>query len=44
VLGGYSLGAAAADLVVAMNQPGLGFTDPLPPAMDNHIAAVAFVR
>jgi cutinase len=41
VLGGYSLGAASADLVVAMNQPGFGFTDPLPPAMDNHIAAVA---
>ena len=41
VLGGYSLGAAAADVVVAMNQPGFGYTDPLPPAMDQHIAAVA---
>ena len=41
VLGGYSLGAAAADVVVAMNQPGSGYTDPLPPAMDQHIAAVA---
>jgi cutinase len=41
VLGGYSLGAAAADMVVAMNQPGFGYTDPLPPAMDQHIAAVA---
>jgi cutinase-like protein len=41
VLGGYSLGAAAADVVVAMNQPGFGYTDPLPPSMDQHIAAVA---
>jgi cutinase len=41
VLGGYSLGAAAADVVVAMNQPGFGYTDPLPPAMDQHVAAVA---
>lgn len=41
VLGGYSLGAAAADVVVAMNQPGFGYTDPLPPALDQHIAAVA---
>jgi cutinase len=41
VLGGYSLGAAAADVVVAMNQPGFGYTDPLPPNMDQHIAAVA---
>ena len=41
VLGGYSLGAAAADVVVAVNKPGFGFTNPLPPAMDQHIAAVA---
>jgi cutinase len=41
VLGGYSLGAAAADLVIALTQPGFGFTDPLPPGMDQHIAAVA---
>jgi cutinase len=41
VLGGYSLGAAAADVVIAMNQPGFGYTDPLPPAMDQHVAAVA---
>jgi cutinase len=41
VLGGYSLGAAAADVVVAMNQPRFGYTDALPPAMDQHIAAVA---
>ena len=41
VLGGYSLGAAAADVVVAMNQPGFGYTDVLPPNMDQHVAAVA---
>ena len=41
VLGGYSLGAAAADLVVAMNQPGFGYTDVLPANMDQHVAAVA---
>jgi cutinase len=41
VLGGYSLGAAAADVVVAVNKPGFGFTNPLPQAMDQHVAAVA---
>jgi len=41
VLGGYSLGAAAADVVIAMNQPGFGYTDVLPPNMDRHVAAVA---
>ncbi len=41
VLGGYSLGAAAADLVVALTQPAFGFTDPLPAGMDQHVAAVA---
>lgn len=41
VLGGYSLGAAAADLVVAVNKPGFGYTNPLPPSMDQHVAAVA---
>jgi cutinase len=41
VLGGYSLGAAAADVVVAMKRPGFGYTDPLPATMDQHIAAVA---
>jgi cutinase len=41
VLGGYSLGAVAADLVVAMSQPGFGFTDPLPAGVDQHVAAVA---
>jgi len=41
VLGGYSLGAAAADVVVAMNQPGFGYTDVLPANMNQHVAAVA---
>ncbi len=41
VLGGYSLGAAAADLVIALTQPGFGFVNPLPPGMDQHVAAVA---
>lgn len=41
VLGGYSLGAAAADVVVALNRRGFGYTDPLPPNMDQHVAAVA---
>src|ERR1700744_4800193 len=41
VLGGYSLGAAAADVVMAMAHPGFGYTDVLPPAMDQHVAAVA---
>jgi len=41
VLGGYSLGAASADLVIALNKPGFGFNDPLPPGLDQHVAAVA---
>lgn len=40
ILGGYSLGAASADLVTALTRPALGFTNPLPPGMDQHIAAV----
>jgi cutinase len=41
VLGGYSLGAASADLVIALTKPGLGFNNPLPPGLDQHVAAVA---
>jgi cutinase len=41
VLGGYSLGAVAADLVIAVTKPGFGFTNPLPPGADQHVAAVA---
>jgi cutinase len=40
VLGGYSLGAEVADLVTG-GRPSFGFTNPLPPGMDQHIAAVA---
>lgn len=41
VLGGYSLGAVAADLVIAETRPAFGFTNPLPPGTDQHVAAVA---
>lgn len=41
VLGGYSLGAISADLVVAVTNPGFGFNNPLPPGADQHVAAVA---
>ena len=41
VLGGYSLGAVSADLVIALTKPGFGFNDPLPPGLDQHVAAVA---
>src|ERR1700744_4013044 len=41
VLGGYSLGAAPAAVVVGVNRPGFGFMNPLPPSVDQHVAAVA---
>jgi cutinase len=41
VLGGYSLGAAVADVVLAVPAPMFGFNNPLPPGSDQHIAAVA---
>jgi cutinase len=41
VLGGYSLGAAATDVVMAVPTQMWGFTNPLPPGTDQHIAAVA---
>jgi cutinase len=41
VLGGYSLGAAVADVVLAVPMPFFGFSNPLPPGADTHIAAVA---
>jgi cutinase len=41
VLGGYSLGAAVTDIVVAAPIAAFGFTNPLPPGADQHIAAVA---
>lgn len=41
VLGGYSLGAAVTDVVLAVPMPFFGFDNPLPAGADNHIAAVA---
>jgi len=41
VLGGYSLGAAVTAIVLAVPWPLLGFDNPLPLGMDNHVAAVA---
>lgn len=41
VLGGYSLGAAVTDMVLAMRIPAFGFDSPLPEGADQHIAAVA---
>ncbi len=40
VLGGYSLGAEVADLVTG-GRPVFGFTNLLPPGVDQHVAAVA---
>ena len=41
VLGGYSLGAAVTDVVLAVPFDFFGFTNPLPPGADTHIAAIA---
>ncbi|KUH81680.1 cutinase [Mycobacterium sp. GA-1999] len=41
VLGGYSLGAAVTDVVLAAPIAAFGFDKPLPPGMDRHIAAIA---
>lgn len=41
VLGGYSLGAAVTDVVLAAPGPMFGFDNPLPPGIDQHIAAIA---
>ncbi|PRC41452.1 cutinase family protein [Mycobacterium sp. ITM-2017-0098] len=41
VLGGYSLGAAVTDIVVAVPIAAFGFKNPLPDGVDQHIAAVA---
>lgn len=41
VLGGYSLGAAVADIVLGAPITMFGYTNPLPPAMSDRIAAVA---
>lgn len=41
VVGGYSLGAAVADVVLAVPITAFGFKTPLPAGADSHIAAVA---
>lgn len=41
VLGGYSLGAAVTDVVLAVPAPIFGYKNPLPLGMNEHIAAVA---
>jgi cutinase len=41
VLGGYSLGAAVTDVVLALPFSFFGFKNPLPGDMEQHIAAVA---
>nr|WP_322788831.1 cutinase family protein [Mycolicibacterium rutilum] len=41
VLGGYSQGAAVIDILTAAPGPVLDFTDPLPPAVADRVAAVA---
>jgi cutinase len=41
VLGGYSLGAAVTDVVLAVPFDFFGFKAPMPPGADRHIAAVA---
>jgi len=41
VPGGYSLGAAVTDVVLAVPFSAFGFKNPLPPGADEHIAAVA---
>lgn len=41
VLGGYSLGAAVTDLVLATPAPVFGYKNVLPLGMDKHIAAIA---
>jgi cutinase len=41
VLGGYSLGAAVTDVVLAVPFSAFGFDNPLPGGTDQHIAAVA---
>jgi cutinase len=41
VLGGYSQGAAVIDIITVAAQPTLGFTNPLPANVADHVAAVA---
>lgn len=41
VLGGYSQGAAIVDVIASVPFPAIGFTNPLPPEVSPHIAALA---
>ena len=41
VLGGYSQGAAVIDVISAVPVPGVGFDNPLPPNVTDHVAAIA---
>jgi cutinase len=41
VLGGYSQGAAIIDVISAVPIPAIGFNNPLPPNVPDHVAAIA---
>ncbi|HYR16004.1 MAG TPA: cutinase family protein, partial [Mycobacterium sp.] len=41
VLGGYSQGAAIVDIITVADQPTLGFAQPMPANVADHVAAVA---
>jgi len=41
VLGGYSQGAAVVDIITVADQPTLGFAQPMPASVADHVAAVA---
>ena len=41
VLGGYSQGAAVIDVISAVPVPAVGFNNPLPPSVPDHVAAIA---
>jgi cutinase len=41
VLGGYSQGAAIIDIITAIPFPAIGFNNPMPPNVPDHVAALA---
>lgn len=41
VLGGYSQGAAIIDIITAVPFPAIGFNNPMPPNVPDHVAALA---
>jgi cutinase-like protein len=41
VLGGYTQGAAVVDIITVADQPTLGFAQPMPANVADHVAAVA---